>query len=183
MSTTDIDNRPDTGNEGGGGRMAAATDKVRDRAGAAREKASAAYIAARERTGAAYGTARDKASTAYDGARERAARAGRRTFDEVEANPVGALIGGLAIGALLAAMLPKSRREEELLGDFGRRLNDTAREAARAAREAGRDKLDELGYNRDTAKQKLSDIAGGAGEALKTSAGAAAQKVKRSPEQ
>jgi ElaB/YqjD/DUF883 family membrane-anchored ribosome-binding protein len=168
MSITDTAN--DTGtttNSGadGGGRVSAVTGKARD-------KASAAYGAARERTGSAYGTVRQGASQARS-----------RTADGIETNPVGALIGGLAIGALVATLLPKSRRESELLGDFGRRINDTAREAARAATEAGKGKLDELGLNRDTAKQKLSDIAGGAGEALKTSAGAAAQTVKSGQQQ
>jgi ElaB/YqjD/DUF883 family membrane-anchored ribosome-binding protein len=165
MSTTDLDKNSD----GSTGRLSGATEKVRDSAAVAREKASAAYSAAREKTSSAYGTARNKASDAT-----------RRTADGIDSNPVGALVGGLALGALLAAVLPKSRKEEELLGDIGRRLNDTAREAARAAKEAGQGKLDEVGLNADSAKQKLGDIAGRAGEALKTSAGAAAQTVKGS---
>lgn len=171
MSTTDFDNETETSRRE---RVAAAAERARERAGetlgAAKARAGEAYNAARERTGAAYGSAR-----------ERASQAGQRTAEGIDANPLGALVGGRALGALIAAVLPKSEREERLLGDYGRRLNDRAREAARAAREAGTGKLDELGLNADTAKQKLNELASNAGEAVRTSAGAAAQTVKGSP--
>ena len=173
MTTTNLDN--DTGTDGSGrtSRVSAATGRVREKAGAARTRASEAYSSARERTSALYGSARERASGALDTTREGAARAGRRTAEGIDSNPAGALIAGLAIGALAAALLPKTRRETETLGRFGSRINETAREAARAAREAGRSKLDELGLNADNAKQKISELAS-------TSASAAAQRVKGS---
>lgn len=173
--TTDIDNGTDTNRRG---RVSAATGKVRETASAARSKAGGAYQSARERTGAAYGSARERASSAYGTARAGASRATHRAADGIESNPVAALIGGFALGALIAAVLPKTRREEEVLGSTGRRLADSAREAARAARDAGTGKLDELGLNRDTAKKKLSELASQAGEAARSSAGAAAQTLK-----
>jgi ElaB/YqjD/DUF883 family membrane-anchored ribosome-binding protein len=170
MTITEFDNNTET-----------STSKT-GRVSAVRSKAGEAYSSARERTSAAYGTARDRASSAAEAARERAARARERTSQGVETNPMGAVVGGLALGALIAAILPKSRREEELLGNYGRRINDTAREAARAAKEAGKSKLDELGVNQDNAKQKLGEVASKAGqaarEAARTSATAAAQTVK-----
>ena len=66
-------------------------------------------------------------------------------------------------------MLPKTKREEELLGDVGRRLNDTAREAARAARDAGREQIDELGLSREGVRRKLDDFTDRAVGAVKTS--------------
>jgi ElaB/YqjD/DUF883 family membrane-anchored ribosome-binding protein len=184
MSTTDLDNDTgtstgtDTGTHAGNptgrsGRLSAATGRVRETAGAARGRAGEAYSAARERTSALYGSARERASSAYQNTREGAARAGRRTADEIDANPVGALVAGLAIGALAAALMPRTRREAETFGKLGSRINETAREAARAAREAGRGKLEELGLNADNAKQKLSEVAS-------TTASAAAQRVKGS---
>lgn len=142
--------------------------RVRDTASAARNKASGAYQSARERT-----------SAAYDGARDRVSDAARRTSDGIDSNPVGALVGGLAIGALLAAVLPKTQREEEMLGTYGRKINDRAREAARAAKEAGMTKLDELGYNRETAKQKVQSLRGDAKEV----ANAAAKRAKATAQQ
>ncbi len=133
------------------------------RAPAARQ----AYESARERTAAAYAAARERAGSAYE-------TAGRRAGEGIESNPVAAVVGGLAIGAIVAALLPRTRREEEILGGAGRRLNETAREAARAAREAGKGQLDELGLSRDGLKSKIDDFTGRAVGAVKSSAGAAA---------
>lgn len=157
MTTTEMDK--ETGTKRG---------RVRETASAARGKASDAYQAARERT-----------STAYGSARERASDARRRTSDGIDGNPVAALIGGLALGAIAAALLPKTRREEEMFGKYGRQINDRAREAARAAREAGKNKLDELGYNRETAKQKMQSFRDDAKEV----ASAASQRARTTARQ
>lgn len=167
--TTDR-NPNEAADTGESGRMSAATDKVREKASAARERASDAYSQARERT-----------SAAYDSARQSASRAGQRTADGVDSNPEVALIGGLALGALLGAILPRTRREERMFGDYGRRLNDKAKEAARAARDAGTSKLDEMGFNKDSARDKLNELASSAGEAARSSAGAAAKTLKSAP--
>lgn len=141
--------------------------------------ASEAYNAARQRTTALYGSARERASSAYGSTRAGAARVGRRTADEIDANPFAAIAGGLALGALAAALLPRTRREDERLGPIGSRINDRARDAALAARDAGREKLDELGFSREAAREKLSEIASRAGEAVRTSAKAAARSKKK----
>lgn len=133
--------------------------KIRETASAARGKASDAYNAARERT-----------SRAYASARENASRARERTSEGIDGNPMAALIGGLALGGVLAAILPRTRREEELLGDYGRRINDRAKEAARAAKEAGKSKLDELGYNRETIKEKVQSLRSDAKEVASSAA-------------
>jgi ElaB/YqjD/DUF883 family membrane-anchored ribosome-binding protein len=139
------------------------TTGSRDNDSGKRGKASDAYNAARERTSAAFGSAS-----------ERAGRAAERTSETIDTNPMMALAGGLALGAVLAALLPKTRKEEELLGGYGRKINETAREAARAAKEAGTGKLDELGYNRDNIKQKVDSLRSDAAEI----AAAAAQQIK-----
>lgn len=149
MTTTEMDNET-----GAGGRS-----RLKDTASSARERASQAYEAARERTSAAYGSARDGAG-----------RARQKTSEGIDSNPVAALLGGLALGGLIAAILPKTDREEELLGDYGRKINEKAREAARAAREAGSNKLDELGYNRDTAREKIQSLKSDASEIAKAAA-------------
>ena len=131
----------------------------RGRLAAVGEGAAEAYRAARERT-----------ATAYADARGSARDVGRRAVDGIQANPVAAVAGGLAIGALAAALLPKSRREEELLGGVGRKLNDTAREAAKAAREAGIEQIDELGLSREGVRRKLNEFTDRAVGAVKTSA-------------
>ncbi|MGZ8297877.1 MAG: hypothetical protein ACXW27_11640 [Allosphingosinicella sp.] len=134
-----------------------------------------AFESARERTAAAYATARERAGSAYE-------TAGRRTSEGIDSNPVAAVIGGLAIGAIVAAVLPRTGREDELLGTVGRKINDGAREAARAAKDAGRGQLDELGLNRDGLRSKLDEFTDRAVGAVKSSAGAAAGAARGSGE-
>ena len=159
--TTTQDGGTETGTKGTAGAG------ERGRLAAVGEGAAEAYRAARERT-----------ATAYADARGSARDVGRRAVDGIQANPVAAVAGGLAIGALAAALLPKTRREEELLGGVGRKINDGAREAARAAREAGKTQLDELGLSRDGIRSKLDDFTGKAVGAVKASAGAATSAAR-----
>jgi hypothetical protein len=139
MTTATSDDRPGTtaANDGAErGRLAAVGDGAAD-----------AYRAARERT-----------MSAYEAARGTARSAGRKTVEGVGANPVAAVVGGLALGALAAALLPKTKREQAMLGDVGRRIKDTAREAARAAREAGKEQIGELGFSRDAVRRRLDGL-------------------------
>ena len=106
--------------DSGGGRLASV-----------RQSAADAYQAARERTASAYSTARGTAASA-----------GRRTAEGIDGNPMAAVVGGLALGAIVGALFPVSRQERQLFGSVGKRLNDTAREAATAARDAGKEQLD-----------------------------------------
>ena len=114
---------------------------------------------------------RERAIEAYDNARE-------RTRDQVDGSPLLALGGGLALGALIAALLPKTRTEERLLGDVGGRITDTARTAAEAAKEAGREKLAELNITRDAGRGAVQSLVDGITEAAKTSGQAAVGAVR-----
>jgi ElaB/YqjD/DUF883 family membrane-anchored ribosome-binding protein len=130
------------------GRLSAAADKVRG-------TASAAYSAARERTSAVYDTARQSAS-----------RAGQATTQNVGSYPVAALVGGVAAGALLAFVLPRTQREQQTLGRVGQRITDAAREAAHSAAEAGREQVNQLPA---AAMQKVGEAVVGAVTAAGTS--------------
>lgn len=136
----------------------------------AKDKASAAKLAA----GDAITTAKDRAGELMGSARDTATQARQRTADGIDASPVAALIGGLALGALAAAVLPRTRKEDELFGDIGTRINDTARDAALAAKDAGRDKLGEMGINKDAAIDKAKELAQSVSGAVRDSASGAA---------
>ena len=123
-------------------------------------------------------SARDRAVEAYDSARDAARRAGRSAGDQFDEAPLIALGGGLALGALIAALLPTSRRERELLGPVTDRIKDTASSAAQAARDAGTSRLGELGLTRDRGSDLLREVVDGAADALRTSARAAATTVR-----
>lgn len=159
--TSTTDDRPASASAANSGAGADGNDA--GRTAAARQ----AFESARDRTAAAYATARERAGSAYE-------TAGRKTSEGIDSNPVAAVVGGLAIGALVAALLPRTSREEEYLGGVGRKITDGAREAARAAKEAGRGQLDELGLSRDGLQSKLNEFTDKAVGAVKSSAGAAA---------
>jgi hypothetical protein len=57
---------------------------------------------------------------------------------------MAAVAGGLALGALVAALLPRTERETELLGSVGGRINEAAREATRSAVDAGKQQVEEI---------------------------------------
>ena len=116
-------------------------------------------------------TPRERAITAYDNAR-------RKATGGIEDAPLLALAGGLAAGAALAALIPASRKERELLGPVADRIKDKANEAVSAAKDAGQARLDELGLTRDKGSETLRSILDGAGDAAKASAEAAVAAIR-----
>lgn len=115
--------------------------------------------------------ARRRAIDAYGGARERTTQA----LDEA---PLIALAGGLAAGALIAALIPPTSAERRLVRPYAKRARETARSAAKAAKEAGRGRLDELGLTPDKGRDTVRSILDGAREAVRASAQAAASSVR-----
>lgn len=116
-------------------------------------------------------TSRSRAVEAYDSAR-------RRASGGIEDAPLLALAGGVAAGAVLAALLPVSRRERDLLGPVAGRLKDRASDAVEAAKDAGQARLDELGLTRDKGTETLRSIVEGAGDAFRVSAEAAVSSIR-----
>ncbi len=116
---------------------------------------------------------RKRAIEAYDGARDSVAGVGRRANDGIDEAPLIALAAGVAAGALLAALLPRTESETRLLRPTTDKLTDTAKAAASAAKEAGRSRLAELGLTPEKGRETLRSIFESAGEAAKTSAEAA----------
>jgi hypothetical protein len=114
---------------------------------------------------------RQRAIEAYGNARTRA-------NDALDEAPLIALAGGLAAGALIAALLPRTRTEERLVRPVANRAKETAKSAAQAAKEAGRTRLNELGLTPDKGKDAVRSIIDGAREAARASAQAAAGSVR-----
>jgi len=119
-----------------------------------------------------------KQASSYDQARHAASDAAQRAAQGLEANPLGVVVGGLAVGALVGALIPRSDREKQLLAPAGRKLGESARAAIQAAREAGYAELDQRGLTRDAAKGQAKDVVKGLGQAL-SSAGTAAAGAAR----
>ncbi len=126
------DNQNDTTTGSSSGSASSATGSSKGSGAESRTRAADAYQSARTRTRDAYAGTRDKVS-GY----------GRKAADQVSANPVGAVAGGFAVGALIAAVLPRTEKEQRYLGTAGRKLTDAARGAANNAIEQSRDKIDQ----------------------------------------
>lgn len=115
---------------------------------------------------------RQRAIEAYEGAR-------RQTVDTLGEAPLLAIAGGLAAGALIAALLPATEAESRLVGPTARRVKKSARTALDAARETGSQHLDELGINRDKGEETIRNLLGGLGDAARASANAAVDAVRK----
>jgi len=102
----------------------------------------------------------------------------QRAVQNVDTYPVAALVGGLAVGAVLGALLPTTRKEEELLGPLGETVSGRAREAVAAARDAGQAKLDEMGISRDAAGKQVGKLIETLAEVAETAGSAAADAVR-----
>ncbi len=127
----------------------------------------------------AYASGRDRAADAYATAREKARTAGQSAADSLDTNPMAALLGGLALGAIVGALLPRTEREAKVLGAMGGKLQDAARETANAARDAGRDKLAELGLSRDHARDAIKSLLDGVIAAAGTASAAAIEHARK----
>jgi hypothetical protein len=84
--------------------------------------------------------------------------AARRTAQSVESNPLSVLVGGVALGVLIGAILPRLAQEKELLAPVGKRIADTTSAAVQAAREAGKAELDAVLPNKDSARDQVGKI-------------------------
>lgn len=132
----------------------------------------------RGRVGEALETARERAIDAYDSARERASTTGRKASETLAEAPLIALGGGLAIGALLASLLPRTQTEKRLLGPVSDRITGAGREAFQAAKTAGRDTLSELNITSEAGKSAIQSVIDGIGQAAKSSGQAALGSVR-----
>jgi hypothetical protein len=126
-----------------------------------------------------YANSRERAADAYATAREKARSAGRSAADGLDSNPLGALIGGLALGAVIGALLPRTEREAKVLGVVGDKIQGAAREAAGAAKDAGREKLAELGISRDHARDTMKSLLDGVIAAAGSASAAAVETAKK----
>src|SRR5690349_22624833 len=103
-------------------------------------------------------SARQRAIEAYENARDSVSGAGRKAASSLTEAPLIALAGGIAAGALIAALLPRTDAETRLVRPTAKRVKDTARAAYKAARDTGSDKLNALGLNREKGEETIRSL-------------------------
>jgi hypothetical protein len=102
------------------GRMSEMAGGAKERAGQARESLSSTMQSTRERISGAAASAKDTYHRARGG------------YDSMMRDyPLALGAVGLAIGAVIAAALPRTRKEDELMGEQRDRLADKAKEAGK----------------------------------------------------
>jgi hypothetical protein len=126
----------------------------------------------RDAAGRVYERTVDKASAAIDQSRQTASQT-------IESNPLGIVVGGLAIGALAGALIPRSDKEKELLAPIGKQIGERVRAATDAARSAGQEEFANLGLTKDGARDQVKTLFDGVTKALSTAGTAAAKSAAK----
>lgn len=116
-------------------------------------------------------SARQQAIEAYESA-------GRRAQNSFNEAPLIALAGGIAAGALIAALLPRTEAETRLVRPTARRVKKSARSAVNAARETGTQRLNDLGLTREKGEETIRSLLEGVTDAAKASGKAALDAVR-----
>lgn len=106
-----------------------------------------------------------KVTGAYSTAVDKASSTTREVLSTVEANPLVALLGGLALGAAAGALLPRGDKEKALLAPLGEKLATAASAAIAAGREAGTQAFQDSGFSADGLREQVTKLVGQAGEA------------------
>ena len=131
----------------------------------------------KQRAAALLGEGKTKAAEQVAATREVAKKAANKSEEAITKSPLAVVAGGVALGALIGALLPKSKTEDKYVGGAGRKINETAKKAFEAAKEAGQDQIDELGLSKDSVQDQIKDLLGKAGDAAKSAALAAKDSV------
>ena len=115
-------------------------------------------------------TARQRAIDTYASARDSVSGAGRKAVDSLGEAPLIALAGGIAAGALIAALLPRTDGETRLVRPTARRVKSSAKAAYQAARDTGTQQLNDLGLTREKGEDTIRSLFQGMTDAAKASA-------------
>ena len=137
-------------------KLAEGTQAMRDRTSAAGQAASDKFGEMRDRASAATQSAKERISAIGTGARNQVERAKGGVDYMMREQPLALGVIGLAVGAMFAALAPRTREEDELMGGTRDRLMDQAKELGREkleqAKEAGKEKLEQA---QRVSKEKL----------------------------
>jgi ElaB/YqjD/DUF883 family membrane-anchored ribosome-binding protein len=150
-------------------------DNIKTATGAAKNAGETA------KRGAAAAVNKSKAAAArsVESSKVLAKKAGEGTTQTIDQNPLAIVAGGVALGAIIGMLLPKTDREEKAFGKAGKKLNKAAKRATDAAKAAGKEKVDSLGLNQDALRDQFRDLVSKASEAVKAAGKAAADEARR----
>ena len=145
--------------------------KIGESIKSAADSAKDSLATAKAKTTQSTAAARAKASEAYE-------KGKGKTSDGIDKNPLAIVLGGIAIGAIVGALLPRTERETKVLGKAGKKLNKKARKMAEAAKAAGKDQVESLDLNGEALRLQFRDLVSKAALAVKAASQAATDAAK-----
>jgi ElaB/YqjD/DUF883 family membrane-anchored ribosome-binding protein len=145
----------------------------------ATDAAKKAGASARSNAVAAVDKSKAAASRGVQSSKALAKKASDGTAHTVDQNPLAIVVGGVALGAIIGMLLPKTEREQKAFGKAGKKINKAAKRAADAAKTAGKEKVDSLGLNGDALRDQFRDLVSKAAEAVKAAGAAAATEARK----
>jgi ElaB/YqjD/DUF883 family membrane-anchored ribosome-binding protein len=153
--------------------------KLGDNLKTAADAAKNASAAAKRNASAAANKSKAAAAKSVQSSKKIAQKASKTTSQTVDKSPLAIVAGGLAVGAILGMLLPKTEGEKKALGKAGKKVNETAKRAMEAAKSAGKDKVDSLGLNQDALRDQFRDLVSKASEAVKAAGKAASDEARK----
>lgn len=162
-----------------GDNLKTATESARESIAHAGEKAREASTAAKRSATAAAEKSKAVAARSVESSKQLAKKAGKASSEGIEKNPLAIVAGGIALGAIIGMLLPKTEREKKVLGKAGKAINETAKRAASAAKDAGKAKVSEVGLSSEAMRDQFRDLVSKASEAVKAAGQAAAKEARK----
>ncbi len=150
-----------------------ATHNAKEGLASAKAKTSETSAAAREKAAEAFEKGREAAARGVQQSRDVAHNVAIKTNDGIDKNPLAIVLGGIALGAIIGALLPTTEREKKVMGKTGKKLNKKAIEMAKAAKAAGKEQVDSLGLNGDAVREQFRDLVSKAALAVRAAGEAA----------
>ncbi|MCW3836853.1 hypothetical protein ACFQ1E_11745 [Sphingomonas canadensis] len=91
----------------------------------------------------------------------------RSTAEALGENPLALVAGGVALGVLIGVLLPRARKEREVLKPVGKKIAGTATAAAKRAKEVGKAEVEALLPDRDATRDRVTKLIDSVLEAAK----------------
>jgi ElaB/YqjD/DUF883 family membrane-anchored ribosome-binding protein len=153
-------------------------ESIKSAADSAKAKTARSSAAARQKASVAFEKGKDAAATGVEQSKVIARQAKAKTIESVDKSPLAIILGGIAIGAIVGALLPRTERETKVLGKAGKKLNKKARKIAEAAKVAGMSQVDTLGLNGEAMRAQFRELVSKAALAVKAAGQAATEAAK-----
>ena len=122
---------------------------MRDKASGAMQSASDSLASAKDRVSGSMYSMRDRAGQVTESAKHQWDRARGGVDYLVREQPLALGAIGLAVGAILAAMAPRTQKEEELMGEASRNLMEKAKETGSQQLEKAQDAVKQVAEKAD----------------------------------